>query len=71
MISPSLSFSTQSFFVNDLSRYSSIFYSTWGLLLGGLVFALPMMHMRIKDHTTDEFDDEASTLRRNSEVWDD
>lgn len=34
----------------------SIFYSTWGLLLGGLVFALPMMHMRITDSTTDEFD---------------
>ncbi|KAF9650654.1 MFS general substrate transporter, partial [Thelephora ganbajun] len=36
--------------------YLNIFYSTWGLLLGGLVFALPMMHMRIKDHTTDAFD---------------
>jgi hypothetical protein len=37
-------------------RYKNIFYSTWGLLLAGLVFALPMMHMRIKDFTTDEFD---------------
>jgi len=39
--------------------YLNIFYSTWGLLLAGLVFALPMMHMRIKDSTTDEFDDDA------------
>lgn len=46
-------------------RYLNIFYSTWGLLLGGLVFALPMMHMRILDHTTDVVDDEAS------DTWDD
>ena len=46
-------------------RYLNIFYSTWGLLLGGLVFALPMMHMRIQDHTTDVLDDGAS------DTWDD
>ena len=46
-------------------RYLNIFYSTWGLLLAGLVFALPMMHMRIQDHTTDVVDDGAS------DTWDD
>ena len=49
-------------------RYLNIFYSTWGLLLGGLVFALPMMHMRIEDHTTDVVDDGASG---RSDTWDD
>ena len=55
-----------------VSRYASIFYSTWGLLLGGLVFALPMMHMRIKDHTTETFDDDDDDLSppRHSDTWD-
>lgn len=52
-------------------RYLNIFYSTWGLLLAGLVFALPMMHMRIEDYTTDVVEDEASSSTRHSEVWDD
>ena len=52
-------------------RYLSIFYSTWGLLLGGLVFALPMMHMRIEDHTTDVSDGETSPSPRRSDTWDD
>ena len=51
--------------VRRMYRYLNIFYSTWGLLLGGLVFALPMMHMRIQDHTTDVLDDGAS------DTWDD
>ena len=67
------------FFVNRflisgfLKRYLNIFYSTWGLLLGGLVFALPMMHMRIKDHTTDTFDDDGDTssLHPHSDTWED
>lgn len=29
----------------------NIFLSTWVLLVAGLVFALPMIHMRVKDHT--------------------
>ncbi|OJT12892.1 UNC93-like protein [Trametes pubescens] len=36
--------------------FMNIFISTWVLLVAGLVFALPMIHMRVKD-TTDEFDD--------------
>jgi len=31
--------------------YANLFYATWGLLVAGLLFALPMMHMRIKDYT--------------------
>jgi len=57
-----------------VERYLNIFYSTWGLLLGGLVFALPMMHMRIKDYTTDEldeYDDEysSSSVPPRSDTW--
>ena len=67
---PSSSGPVSLMFSGMISRYLNIFYSTWGLLLAGLVFALPMMHMRIKDITTDEFDDGASTFRRHSDVWD-
>jgi hypothetical protein len=35
----------------------NIFVSTWALLAAGLVFALPMLHYRVKDHT--ELADEA------------
>ena len=38
------------------SRYMNIFISTWVLLVAGLVFALPMIHMRVKE-TTDEADE--------------
>jgi len=31
--------------------YANLFYSTWALLVAGLLFAFPMMHMRIKDYT--------------------
>ncbi|KIJ45194.1 hypothetical protein M422DRAFT_46992 [Sphaerobolus stellatus SS14] len=31
--------------------YISIFASTWSLLLGGLIFALPMLYWRVKDTT--------------------
>ncbi|KZT22210.1 MFS general substrate transporter [Neolentinus lepideus HHB14362 ss-1] len=36
--------------------YMNIFVSTWALLVAGLFFALPMIHMRVKEHTdiTDE-----------------
>lgn len=34
----------------------NIFVSTWVLLAAGLVFALPMIHLRVKDHT--DLDDE-------------
>jgi hypothetical protein len=33
-----------------------MFISTWVLLVGGLLFALPMIHMRVKNHT--DFADE-------------
>ncbi|KAI0369867.1 MFS general substrate transporter [Pilatotrama ljubarskyi] len=33
--------------------YMNIFISTWVLLVAGLVFALPMIHMRVKDTTED------------------
>jgi hypothetical protein len=31
--------------------YINIFLSTWVLLVAGLVFALPMIHLRVKEHT--------------------
>ena len=34
-----------------------MFLSTWTLLLAGLVFALPMIYLRVKEHT--EIEDEA------------
>ncbi|KAI0027264.1 MFS general substrate transporter [Vararia minispora EC-137] len=34
--------------------YMSIFISTWALLVAGLVFALPMIHWRVHDHTDQE-----------------
>jgi len=34
--------------------YMNIFLSTWALLIAGLVFSLPMIHLRVKDHTDDE-----------------
>jgi hypothetical protein len=29
----------------------NIFISTWVLLVAGLVFALPMLYLRVKEHT--------------------
>ena len=29
----------------------NMFISTWTLLVAGLVFALPMIHLRVKNHT--------------------
>ena len=37
-------------------RYMNMFISEWALLVGGLVFALPMVILRIKNHT--DLDDE-------------
>jgi len=34
--------------------YMNLFLSTWVLLVAGLVFSLPMIHLRVKDHTDDE-----------------
>jgi len=34
--------------------YMNLFLSTWALLIAGLVFSLPMIHLRVKDHTDDE-----------------
>jgi MFS family permease len=40
--------------------YMNIFISTWVLLVVGLIFTLPMIHLRVKDHT----DIEDETLAR-------
>ena len=32
-------------------RFINMFISTWTLLVAGLVFALPMIHLRVKNHT--------------------
>ncbi|KAI0089942.1 MFS general substrate transporter [Irpex rosettiformis] len=37
--------------------YMNMFISTWVLLVAGLVFAFPMIHMRVQDYT-DEADDD-------------
>lgn len=42
---------------STLSRYMNIFVSTWALLAGGLICALPMIYYRVKEHT--ELADEA------------
>jgi hypothetical protein len=34
-----------------------MFISTWVLLVAGLVFAFPMIHMRVQDHTDETLDD--------------
>ncbi|KAI9452191.1 MFS general substrate transporter [Lactarius psammicola] len=31
--------------------YMNLFLSTWALLIAGLIFSLPMIHLRVKDHT--------------------
>ena len=36
------------------NSFMNIFLSTWILLVGGLVCALPMLYLRVKDHTTAE-----------------
>ena len=42
------------------TSYKTMFYVTWALLLAGLVFALPMLYMRVKNQT----DIEDETLAR-------
>lgn len=42
---------------NTRTRYMNIFASTWALTAAGIVFALPMVYFRVKDHT--EIRDEA------------
>ena len=44
--------------------YMNIFISTWVLLVAGLIFALPMIVMRVKDHT--ELVDEAVYVHSSS-----
>jgi len=44
------------------ASYMSIFISTWVLCAAGIIFALPMIHYRIKDHTDqDDLEFEAKT----------
>jgi hypothetical protein len=40
-----------------LLPYMNVFASTWALSVAGLVFALPMIYLRVKDHT--DLEDEA------------
>lgn len=35
-------------------RYMNIFISTWVLLVAGLIFALPMIYMRVTDTTEED-----------------
>ncbi|KAI0307393.1 MFS general substrate transporter [Multifurca ochricompacta] len=44
--------------------YMNLFLSTWALLIAGLVFSLPMIHLRVKDHT----DVEDEVLARMEEM---
>lgn len=44
--------------------FMNIFASTWGLLAAGLLFALPMLYVRVKDHT--ELADEALARMDNT-----
>ncbi|KAI0344178.1 MFS general substrate transporter [Trametopsis cervina] len=37
--------------------YLNMFISTWVLLVAGLVFALPMIHTRVRNHTDEDRDD--------------
>lgn len=41
---------------SDSLRYMNLFLSTWAILIAGLVFSLPMIHLRVKDHTDDDDD---------------
>ncbi|KAK0245293.1 hypothetical protein EDD85DRAFT_13486, partial [Armillaria nabsnona] len=45
--------------------YMDMFISEWALLVGGLVFALPMVILRIKNHI--DLDDE--TITRMDDKW--
>ncbi|KAG2343340.1 MFS general substrate transporter [Suillus weaverae] len=45
--------------------YMNIFISTWVLVTAGMMFAFPLIYVRIKDHT--EIDDEAFLNRANVE----
>lgn len=44
--------------------YMNLFLSTWVLLIAGLIFSLPMIHLRVKDHT----DVEDEVLARMDEI---
>ena len=51
----------------------TIFISTWVLLVGGLICALPMLYLRVKEHTTLEEEtlarlDDHGNLRPTEEV---
>lgn len=51
----------------------NIFVSTWVLLVVGLIFALPMLYLRVHDHTTLEEEtiarmDDSGHIRDTAEV---
>jgi len=50
-----------------LLPYMNIFLSTWILLIVGLIFALPVLYLRVKDHT-DMADETVAQLHDKDEV---
>jgi MFS family permease len=40
----------------DLTEYSTLFYSTWGVMIGSLLIAGPLIILRIQDHVSIEQD---------------
>ncbi|KAF5361690.1 hypothetical protein D9758_007339 [Tetrapyrgos nigripes] len=47
--------------------YMNLFISTWVLLVAGLVFALPMIYLRVKDHT-DASDEKVAQLEAEADA---
>ena len=43
-------------YLYQTERYMNMLIATWVLLAAGLVFAFPMIYLRVKDHT--ELEDE-------------
>lgn len=44
----------------------NIFISTWVLLVAGLLFILPMIHLRVKEHT--ELSEEVLYVGQNDSI---
>lgn len=47
--------------IDTLFSFLNVFMSTWALLVAGLVFALPMIYMRVTNHT--EYRDETLCVK--------
>lgn len=50
--------------------YMNIFLSSWCLTAGGLAFALPMIYIRVKNHTELEEENLATMLETGGQDWD-